>query len=83
MLRNRRVEVLLPEEWVRELDDVARSRNMPRSGLIREATRRYLLERRRKELRRQLAAGYAAMGPLNLALARDLDADSPEILTEE
>lgn len=83
MIRNRRVEVLLPEEWVQELDDVARSQNMNRSGLIREATRRYLLDRRRAELRRQLEAGYVAMGRLNLELASDFDVDSSDTFEEE
>lgn len=75
MIRNRRVEILLPEEWVLELDDVARSEKVNRSGLIREATRRYLLDRRREELRKQLRTGYVEMGSLNLELADELGVD--------
>lgn len=83
MIRNRRVEVLLPEDWVHELDDVARSENMNRSGLIREATRRYLIDRRRAELRRQLRSGYMEMGRINLELASDFDVDSSDTLEGE
>lgn len=83
MIRNRRVEVLLPEDLVRELDDVARSENLNRSGLIREATRRYLSDRRRAELRKQLRQGYLQMARINLELASDFDADSSETLEGE
>lgn len=76
-MRNRRVEVLLPEEWVQELDDVARLENKNRSGIIREATRQYLADRRKEELRRQLRYGYQAMGPLNLELAAEVGFDAP------
>lgn len=83
MIRNRRVEVLLPEELVEELDNVARSENLNRSGLIREATRRYLVDRRRAELRKQLQWGYEQMARINLELASEFDVDSSETLEGE
>jgi len=73
MMRNRRVEVLLPESWVEELDDVARSENKNRSGIIREATRRYLQDKRKDALRKKLRSGYVEMGRINLELADDLE----------
>ena len=68
---HRKVQVLLPEELVREIDYVADKEKVNRSGLIREATRQYLTQRRSDDLRRQLIDGYRAMANLNLELSKD------------
>lgn len=83
MIRNRRVEVLLPEDLVRELDAIARSENLNRSGIIREATQRYVHDRRRAKLRKQLQAGYVEMARINLELASEFGMDSSETLRGE
>lgn len=69
MERKRKIQLVLPENVVHELDSVARRQNVDRSGLIREATRLYLTQRYREDLREQLKEGYEAMGSLNLELA--------------
>ena len=66
---HRRINVTLPEETVRILEEHAPKGD--RSRLIDQALRRYIEEERRAELRLQLAEGYRRNRTRNRAIAED------------
>lgn len=66
---NRRLNITLPEETIRMLDRVApRGR---RSRLIDEAVTRFIGERGRENLRKQLALGAAARSERDREMAEE------------
>jgi metal-responsive CopG/Arc/MetJ family transcriptional regulator len=69
--RKERVLIEFPSALLKRADEVARSLETNRSGLIRSAVERLLVEVESREFERQLAAGYAANANMNRALARE------------
>ncbi len=63
------VIVNLPSSLVQEIDGYLKQDESSRSDFFREATRLYLEEMRRKEIRRELRKGYEKMSSLNRELA--------------
>ena len=72
--RKERVLIEFPSNLLKRADAVARSLEINRSGLIRNAVERLLDEIESREFERQLAAGYAANAEMNRALAREFSA---------
>jgi len=73
----RRINVTLPEETLKLMDRV--SPRGQRSRLIHVAVRRYVLEMRRKKLRKRLKEGYLRAASDDRHLAEDwslLDEDA-------
>lgn len=46
--RSKKIMISLPEELLKDIDDVAAAEHRSRSGLVREATREYIARRRKK-----------------------------------
>ncbi|MCL6449998.1 MAG: hypothetical protein K6T75_01700 [Acetobacteraceae bacterium] len=72
MTQGRRVTVEMPEALLQEVDGLAILLRCNRSSLILEATRAYLRQRKRRDVRERLREGYRAMAAVNLALAEGL-----------
>jgi metal-responsive CopG/Arc/MetJ family transcriptional regulator len=72
-MASRIINMTVPEELLREADEVAKAEGRTRSELFREAVRRYLKQRDKKDSTQVLSrlAALAVKGP-NLAAA-DLD----------
>ncbi len=68
---NRKILVSLPSNLLSEVDGVVASEQCTRSELIREATRHYLHEKRKKQIREELQKGYREMARLNLTLSQE------------
>jgi metal-responsive CopG/Arc/MetJ family transcriptional regulator len=66
-----RLNITLPEELVRQLDEVAGSRQ--ESRFIAEALRRRIREIRERELQYLLAEGYKARSKENASLAGEFE----------
>ena len=60
-----------PSALLKRADEVARSLETSRSGLIRNAVERLVAEVESREFERRLAAGYAANADMNRALAQE------------
>jgi len=67
----RRIAFTVPDSLLQELEHLVALERSSRSVLICEAVQRYVAERKRREMRRQLRFGYRSMGPVNLALAEE------------
>lgn len=67
----KRISVSLPDFLLQEMDQEIQRAHVGRSEFIRESLEYYILECRRRTVHEQLAAGYQAMGSLNLALAEE------------
>ena len=78
---HKRINVTLPEETVRLLEEHAPKGD--RSALIDLALRRYLDEERRSELRRQLVEGYRANRKSNRELAAEWQSLENEVWLNE
>jgi metal-responsive CopG/Arc/MetJ family transcriptional regulator len=55
---SRIIQVPVPEDLLRQLDEISEQRGQSRSALIREACASYLAKRREEELARQYTEGY-------------------------
>jgi metal-responsive CopG/Arc/MetJ family transcriptional regulator len=69
--RKERVLIEFPSGLLKRADDAARSLEINRSGLIRNAVERLVDEVESREFERRLAEGYAANAEMNRALARE------------
>ncbi len=71
MGQGKRIAVTVPDTLLQDMERLATLDCSTRSAFICEAVRRYVAERKRREMRRQLRFGYRNMGPINLALAEE------------
>lgn len=71
MARTKRIMISLPHSLLQEVDGVVQSEKKTRSEFIREAMKLYLRERKKKQIRERMQAGYLEMARLNLNLANE------------
>lgn len=71
MPKTKRVMISLPQTLLNEVDGIVSSEKKNRSEFIREAMRLYILERKKKEIRKKMQAGYREMAQINLSLANE------------
>ncbi|MCR4426840.1 MAG: ribbon-helix-helix protein, CopG family [Firmicutes bacterium] len=67
----RRIMITVPSGLLDEVDTFVKKEGRNRSEVVREAVRMYLRERALSELRDRMRDGYAKMGAINLAIARE------------
>ena len=65
----KKILVSIPENLLEELDSIVNAEHVNRSELLREATRLYIQERKRKDLIERMKRGYELMAGINLRLA--------------
>ena len=71
MAESKKIIVSLPNSLLDEVDNIAAAQNMNRSQFIREAMKVYVEERKRREVRERMKAGYLAMASLNAAYSEE------------
>jgi CopG family transcriptional regulator/antitoxin EndoAI len=71
MAATRRIVVTVPEPLLQQVDGIAAMERIARSALIREAVRIYVEERKKRDMRERMKAGYRAMASINLTLAEE------------
>lgn len=71
MAETKRIMISLPHNLLAEVDGIIADEKWTRSDFIREATRLYLLEREKQQIRERMQRGYVEMAKLNLLLANE------------
>lgn len=77
MSRQKKILISLPDTLLTDVDNLATSRKIDRSELIREATKSYMDKQKRASTEKSLKEGYIAMGDINIEIAElSLEADN-------
>nr|WP_279326705.1 antitoxin endoai [Bacillus kexueae] len=63
--------VRLPQTLVSEIDGLVKQENGNRSDLIYQATKMYLRERKKRQIRESMRRGYMEMAKINLNIASE------------
>jgi len=63
--------VRLPQTLVSELDGLVNQENSSRNELIYQATKMYLRERKKRQIRESMRRGYMEMAKINLNIASE------------
>ncbi|WP_100334209.1 CopG family ribbon-helix-helix protein [Bacillus alkalisoli] len=63
--------VRLPHNLVMELDSLVKQENGNRNELIYQATKMYLRERKKRQIRESMRRGYMEMAKINLNIASE------------
>ncbi|MDR1616127.1 MAG: ribbon-helix-helix protein, CopG family [Syntrophomonadaceae bacterium] len=71
MPTSKRINILIPENLLNELDCIAASKQNTRSELVEEALDFYFKENKRQLFIEQMKTGYTEMADVNLKIADD------------
>lgn len=71
MAQLRRIVVTVPQDLPREMEELLALEPSQRNAFILEAVRRYVAERKKRDMREQMRRGYQTMARINLALAEE------------
>lgn len=63
--------IKLPQQLLIELDGFAEQENVNRNEFIYRATKMYLRERKKRQIRESMRRGYMEMAKINLAIASE------------
>jgi len=66
---HKKILISLPDALLTEIDNLATSRKINRSELIREAAKLYVEKQAHASLTQSLKEGYEAMGDINIEIA--------------
>lgn len=69
MSQLKKVLITVPENLLKQVDNIARSEKSNRSEFVREAMKLYIKEKKRVMLRTQMEKGYQEMAEVNLAVS--------------
>jgi CopG family transcriptional regulator / antitoxin EndoAI len=64
--------VKLPQHLLTELDGFVKLENVNRSEFIYQATKMYLRERKKRQIRESMRRGYMEMAMINLTIASEM-----------
>ncbi|HEU5140734.1 MAG TPA: CopG family ribbon-helix-helix protein [Bacillales bacterium] len=65
------IVVSLPQQLLNEVDGIMRHENINRNELIRQATKSYLRQRKKRHIRESMRQGYMEMAKINLNIASE------------
>jgi CopG family transcriptional regulator/antitoxin EndoAI len=71
LAENKKILISIPENLLHELDNAVKSEGTNRSDFIRKATRYYLIEKRKLEIRDKMKAGYLEMSSINKSITEE------------
>jgi CopG family transcriptional regulator/antitoxin EndoAI len=84
MSRTKRINISIPEDMLKEIDEAVKNAKTGRSRFFRQAVRYYLTKGTIQDLRGQMAKGYAEMRDINLEIAESwLQADNNQVERSE
>ena len=69
MSQLKKVLITVPENLLKEADELVQSEKMNRSEFVREAMKLYIKEKKRGLIRSQMEKGYREMAEINLAVS--------------
>ncbi|UCZ53683.1 MULTISPECIES: CopG family ribbon-helix-helix protein [Bacillaceae] len=67
----KKIMVSLPQHLVNELDGLLERQNVNRSEIIHQATKMYLREQKKQQIRETMQQGYMEMAKINLNIATE------------
>jgi CopG family transcriptional regulator / antitoxin EndoAI len=67
----KRIEITLSEQLLKEVDGAIQQENLDRNEFISQATRMYLRERNKRQIRETMRQGYMEMAKINLNIASE------------
>lgn len=67
----KKITVSLPEDLLHELDCLTEKQTVDRSEIIYKATRMYLQEHKKQQIRETMQQGYLEMAKINLSIATE------------
>ena len=67
----REILIRLPQNFLSELDGYVSEENVNRSEFIYQATKAYLRERKKRQIRESMRRGYMEMAKINLTIASE------------
>ncbi|RKL65101.1 antitoxin [Salipaludibacillus neizhouensis] len=71
MDNTKKIMVSLPQHLVSELDALTEGDNINRSEVIQRATKIYVQEQKKQQIRETMQQGYAEMAKINLNIATE------------
>ncbi len=71
MSKTKRINISLPEDMLKEIDNAVQNAKTGRSRFFRQAVRYYLTKGYIHNLRGQMVKGYGEMGNINLDIAEN------------
>jgi CopG family transcriptional regulator/antitoxin EndoAI len=75
----KKILISLPDNLLKEVDNIVSVEKTNRSEFVREAMRLYLREKRKMQMRDRMKKGYQEMAEINIRLAEMcMDADSEQ-----
>ncbi len=84
MAELRKILISLPDNLLKEIDNIVTVEKTNRSEFVREAMKLYIREKRKIEMRDRMKRGYQEMAEINLKLSEMcLDADNDQQLRYE
>uniref|UniRef100_A0A1S2MGH4 Antitoxin n=1 Tax=Anaerobacillus isosaccharinicus TaxID=1532552 RepID=A0A1S2MGH4_9BACI len=67
----KRITVSLPQHLLNEVDGLIKRENVNRSEFISQATKEYLREKKKRQIRETMQQGYMEMAKINLNIAAE------------
>ena len=84
MAELKKILISLPDNLLKEVDNIVSVEKTNRSEFVREAMKLYLREKRRIQMRDRMKKGYQEMAEINIRLAEMcMDADSDQQIKYE
>ncbi|WP_174496722.1 antitoxin [Salirhabdus euzebyi] len=65
------IVIKMPKKMVRELDNLGKNEDCDRNDLICQATKMYLREKKKRDIRESMRRGYVEMANINLNIASE------------
>lgn len=82
MADTRKILINLPNNLLKEVDDLVKEEQQNRSEFIREAMKLYLRERKKIRIRESMKKGYMEMGMINLEIS-ELGVEEDQLILEK
>lgn len=85
MAELRKILISLPDNLLKEIDNIVSVEKTNRSEFVREAMKLYIREKRKIEMRERMKKGYQEMSEINVKLAEmwvDADSNQQQIYEE-
>ncbi|MBU8908765.1 antitoxin [Desertibacillus haloalkaliphilus] len=67
----KRIMISLPQHLLNEVDGIIEQENVNRNEFIYQATKMYLRERKKRQIRETMQQGYMEMAKINLNIASE------------
>ena len=67
----KRIMITLPQHLLNEVDGFVKQEKMNRSEFISQATKMYIRERKKRQIRESMRQGYMEMAKINLNIASE------------